>query len=40
MTYDWEGTRTRRLRKLKICLALTVPFLIMGLSALNFTFVP
>jgi hypothetical protein len=36
MTYDWEGTRTRRIRNLKICIALSVPFLVIGLSTVNF----
>jgi hypothetical protein len=35
MTYDWEGIRTRRMRILKICLALTVPLLVFSLGALN-----
>ena len=35
MTYDCEGTRTRRLRKLKICLAFTVPVLVFGLTAVQ-----
>ena len=35
MTYDWEGTRTRRLRNLKISVAVTLPFLLVGLGALG-----
>jgi hypothetical protein len=35
MTYDWEGTRTRRLRKIKISVAVTLPFIIIGLGALG-----
>jgi hypothetical protein len=33
MTYDWEGTRTRRLRNLKISIALTLSFVLVGLGA-------
>jgi hypothetical protein len=36
MTYDWEGTRTRRIRKLKICIAVTVPILMIDFSGINF----
>ena len=35
MTYDWEGTRTRRVRKLKLCLAVTVPALVIAFSAVE-----
>ena len=35
MTYDWEGIRTRRVRKMKICLAFTVPVLVIGLTAVQ-----
>lgn len=35
MTYDWEGTRTRRIRKLKFCLAVMVPVVIGSLGALH-----
>lgn len=36
MTYDWEGTRTRRIRNFKICLVFTVPLFVAGVSAFNF----
>lgn len=35
MTYDWDGTRTRRLRVFKICLTLTCPIIVIGVSALG-----
>jgi hypothetical protein len=33
MTYDWEGTRTRRIRRIKICFVLTLPCIVVGFSA-------
>jgi hypothetical protein len=38
MTYDWEGTRTRRIRNFKICLTVCVPLFVAGLSALQIGF--
>ena len=38
MTYDWEGTRTRRLRNLKISVAATLPLLLIGLAVLGSDF--
>jgi hypothetical protein len=35
MTYDWEGTRTRRVRKLKLCLAATVSALVIAFTAVQ-----
>lgn len=36
MTYDWEGTRTRRIRKIKLAITLTVPLFVLCLSAANY----
>lgn len=33
MTYDWEGTRTRRIRNVKLALSLAIPFLVLCVSA-------
>jgi hypothetical protein len=35
MTYDWDGTRTRRIRNLKITVAVALPFLLIGLGTLG-----
>jgi hypothetical protein len=35
MTYDWEGKRTRRIRNIKIGLAMSLPILLLGLGALR-----
>lgn len=35
MTYDWEGTHTKRVRKMKICLAFTVAMLVIGLTVVQ-----
>lgn len=35
MTYDWDGTRTKRVRRMKICFAITVPVLVIGLTAVQ-----
>jgi hypothetical protein len=32
MTYDWEGTRTRRIRNIKLALSLAVPLVVLCLS--------
>jgi len=38
MTYDWEGTRTRRIRRIKVCLAVTVPIAVAGFTAIQTNF--
>lgn len=35
MTYDWDGTRTKRVRKMTISVAITVPILIVGITILQ-----